>query len=272
MTGAAPEGFPSTPPPFASMIGDVTDCASGGRGLDASARGQWQSKLGFVMATAGAAVGLGNIWRFPILATENGGGAFVTVYLILVAVVGIPALFAFGLPVQGGPGLTFVTFPAVFNALPAGSVFGVAFFVMLAIAALTSSISMLEVVVAAWIEERGGARRTAAVLAGSTAFLLGVPSALSQGAWDGARGGLPFLGAMDFLASNLLLPLGGLLTAVYIGWVWGGTWRRGRDPGGSLPFPPGTLLAGRHPLRRPGGHRRGHVDRTPALAGVKRNS
>ncbi|MBL4715241.1 MAG: sodium-dependent transporter, partial [Bacteroidia bacterium] len=57
------------------------------------ARGQWGSKLGFIMAAAGSAVGLGNIWRFPYLTGENGGGAFVLVYLLCVLLIGIPLLY-----------------------------------------------------------------------------------------------------------------------------------------------------------------------------------
>lgn len=145
-----------------------------------------------------------------------------TVVALLAGLTVVPALFAFGMPIQGGPGLTFVALPAVFNALPFGALFGTLFFIMLGIAALTSSISMLEVVVAWWVEEGGLSRRAAALLSGAAAFLLGVPSALSQGAWEGARlAGRPFLEAVDFLASNVLLPAGGLLTAIYIGWVWG---------------------------------------------------
>lgn len=57
-------------------------------------RGQWGSKFGFIMAAAGSAVGLGNIWRFPYLTGENGGGAFVLVYLLCVILIGVPLLFA----------------------------------------------------------------------------------------------------------------------------------------------------------------------------------
>ncbi len=56
-------------------------------------RGQWGSKFGFIMAAAGSAVGLGNIWRFPYITGENGGGAFVLVYLLCVILIGVPLLF-----------------------------------------------------------------------------------------------------------------------------------------------------------------------------------
>ena len=56
-------------------------------------RGQWGSKLGFIMAAAGSAVGLGNIWRFPYVTGENGGAAFVLVYLVCVFLIGVPLLY-----------------------------------------------------------------------------------------------------------------------------------------------------------------------------------
>ena len=60
----------------------------------ASGRGEWRSRLGFVFAAAGSAIGLGNIWRFPAEAARNGGGAFLLIYLICVAVVGVPVMIA----------------------------------------------------------------------------------------------------------------------------------------------------------------------------------
>ena len=57
-------------------------------------RGAWSGKMGFVLAAAGSAIGLGNIWRFPYMASEGGGGVFVFVYLICVLAIGVPVLFA----------------------------------------------------------------------------------------------------------------------------------------------------------------------------------
>ncbi|MFO8232222.1 MAG: sodium-dependent transporter [Longimonas sp.] len=65
-----------------------------GSPLDAPAREQWGSRLGFILAAAGSAIGLGNIWRFPYLAGEGGGGAFVLVYLACILGIGMPYLFA----------------------------------------------------------------------------------------------------------------------------------------------------------------------------------
>ncbi|MDX1428899.1 MAG: sodium-dependent transporter, partial [Rhodothermales bacterium] len=62
--------------------------------ISPSERGTWTSKTGFILAAAGSAIGLGNIWRFPYTAGENGGGAFVLIYLIFVALIGVPVLLA----------------------------------------------------------------------------------------------------------------------------------------------------------------------------------
>jgi NSS family neurotransmitter:Na+ symporter len=133
----------------------------------------------------------------------------------------ISALFAFGLPVEGGAGLIFVTLPAVLGRIPLGTVLTAVFFAMVAVAALTSAVALLEVVVAFVTQRTRLARCGATVLAACLAFGLGIPSALSQGAYPVTLFGRDFLGAADHAASNLLLPLGGLLTAVFVGWVWG---------------------------------------------------
>ena len=69
-------------------------------------RGEWSSKVGFILAAAGSAIGLGNIWRFPYVVGENGGGAFVLMYIIFVLVIGLPymlAELALGRSVQSNP-------------------------------------------------------------------------------------------------------------------------------------------------------------------------
>jgi NSS family neurotransmitter:Na+ symporter len=80
----------------------------------------------------------------------------------------------------------------------------------------------MEVITAIFIDERRWSRTTATLITGATAFLLGVPSAIGTGTIAGyARTGAEFLGLMDFFASNVLLPVGGLLLALFVGWVWG---------------------------------------------------
>ncbi len=141
---------------------------------------------------------------------------------ILAGFIIIPAVFAFGLEPSQGPALIFITLPAVFASLPLGNIIGGLFFLLLSIAALTSAISLLEVPVSYFIEEFKWNRKKASIIIGITIFLLGIPSSLSQGILEEALlFGMPFLDFMDFFSSNLLLPVGGLLTALFLGWIWG---------------------------------------------------
>ncbi|MEM7225927.1 MAG: sodium-dependent transporter [Pseudomonadota bacterium] len=139
---------------------------------------------------------------------------------ILAGLLIMPAVFAFGFNPAEGPGLSFVTLPAVFSSMPFGEVFAALFFLLLSIAALTSAVSLLEVVVAYFVDERGFGRKKAATLFGFLIFLVGVPSSLSLGVWsDFTIAGKGFLDLMDFVATNLLLPLGGFFIALFVGWV-----------------------------------------------------
>jgi len=140
---------------------------------------------------------------------------------LLAGMIVIATLFAFDLPIQGGPGLLFVTLPALLGQIPLGAALTLAFFVMVAMAALTSAVALLEVVVAFAVQRLGMVRRQATVAAAALVFGLGVPSALSQGARPIHLLGRDFLSGLDALTSDLFLPLGGLLTAVFVGWVWG---------------------------------------------------
>ncbi len=132
----------------------------------------------------------------------------------------LPAVFAFGYDPAAGPGLTFITLPAVFSQIPGGMFFGTLFFILLAVAALTSAISLIEVVVAYLIDEKKLSRTRAAIVSGSTIFLLGVPSSLSLGIWsDFTIAGKNIFDIMDYLASNIMLPAGGIFIALFAGWV-----------------------------------------------------
>ncbi len=91
----------------------------------------------------------------------------------------IPAVFALGFPVDAGPTLTFETLPAVFSKMTAGVVIGGLFFLLLTVAALTSSISMLEVPVSYFVDGKRASRKKAAIIVGIVAFIVGIPSALS---------------------------------------------------------------------------------------------
>ncbi|WP_353892697.1 sodium-dependent transporter [Proteinivorax hydrogeniformans] len=154
-----------------------------------------------------------------------GSAVYIAVFDIFIAVLAgfiiIPAVFAFGLEPGSGPPLIFITLPAVFGAMPAGNIFGLLFFVLLTIAAVTSAISLLEVVVAYFIDELKWSRKKASALAGLGIFILGIPSSLSMGVLsENLIFGMPFLDFMDYFSSNVLLTLGGFFTAVVVGWVW----------------------------------------------------
>ncbi len=130
-----------------------------------------------------------------------------------------PALFSVpGLSPDAGPGLIFVVLPNIFNAIPLGHVFGALFFVLLAIAALTSSISLLEVTVAYAIDQLHWTRTKAALVMGLLVFVFGVPSALSNGAVPAFSG---VLDVVDRYFGNISLVLGALLLSLFVGWKWG---------------------------------------------------
>ena len=134
-----------------------------------------------------------------------------------------PALFAVGMTPDKGPGLTFNILPVVFSKMSYGSVFAVLFFILLFIAALTSSISLVEVVVAFITDEKGWSRRKAVLVFGSLIFLLGIPSALSFSTLKDVRifFGTTYFDFMDRLTTIYMLPIGGLFIALCLGWKYG---------------------------------------------------
>lgn len=141
---------------------------------------------------------------------------------ILAGLMIIPAVFAAGLSPSAGPGLTFITLPAVFAAMPAGTFFGVLFFVLLSIAALTSAVSILEPMVSYFVDEHGTARKKAVLIICGLCFALGIPASLSLGVLgDFKLFGLNWFDLMDKLATSFMLPMGGLCVAIFTGWFWG---------------------------------------------------
>lgn len=127
-------------------------------------------------------------------------------------------------PDASGPGLIFTVLPRLFVTLPGGHLFGAAFFLLLSMAALTSTISLLEVPVAHCVDVRGWPRPKAVILVTGGVFALAIPSTLGNGAVDVLTRipgiGLDFLTLMATIWNNFALPIGGLLTAVFVGWVW----------------------------------------------------
>lgn len=144
-----------------------------------------------------------------------------TLFAIAAGLVIFPAVFSFGLDPAQGPALAFVVLPEVFAQMKGGAWVGAAFFVLLSITALTSAVSLLEVEVAFTMHRWGWSRRRASLGLGGLIFLLGIPASLGFGPWVGfTLGGRGILDAMDFVAANILLPLNGLLIAVFLGWIW----------------------------------------------------
>lgn len=134
-----------------------------------------------------------------------------TIVALLAGLAMFPAVFALGFDPAAGPGLVFNVLPAVFSQMAFGPLWAFLFFLLLMVAALTSGISLLEVVTAFFIDELGWSRKQASVVFGTVIFFLGCACAVSG----------PVFNALDHISSNWLLPLGGLFIAIFVGWIWG---------------------------------------------------
>lgn len=156
--------------------------------------------------------------------TRLGRTAMTTAFLdmtvaILAAVIIFPAVFSFGGSVAAGPKLVFEVLPNIFHSLPLGAFWSALFFFLLILASLTSTISMHEIVIAFLIEEKGMTRRKATTVNCLIVMVLAVVSSLSFGVLSDVKiFGLTFFNLLDYLASNIVMPVGGLLIAVFIGW------------------------------------------------------
>lgn len=150
---------------------------------------------------------------------------FDTLIAILAGLMIFPALFAMELDPAAGTGLVFVVLPSIFAKMPGGFIFGAGFFLLLSVAALTSTISLLEVPVAYLVDERKWSRKQAVTATGLAAFVVGIPSALSFGASTWLTKlpviGLRFLEFFNALFGNYSLSLGSLLIALFVGYKWG---------------------------------------------------
>ncbi len=140
-------------------------------------------------------------------------------FALLSSLAVIPAVFAFGIPPGEGPGLVFVTFPEIFAKLPLGNLLSIVFFVLLAIAALTSSISLFEVITAYLVDARRFSRRKAVWLVGIAIGVIGSIASLSQGILSSfTLLGRNFFSMCEDLSSNIMLPVGGILISLFVGW------------------------------------------------------
>ena len=153
---------------------------------------------------------------------------FDTTIALLAGLMIFPALFAMGMqPESGGPALIFVVLPEVFAEMPLGSFISAVFFVLLSIAALTSMVSLLEVVVSYFVDETSWSRAKSVWIVGGFTFAVGLPSALSQGGSTllseqiSLFGQTGFLSIMDYIWGNISLALGALLISIFVGWIWG---------------------------------------------------
>jgi NSS family neurotransmitter:Na+ symporter len=139
-----------------------------------------------------------------------------------------PAVFAFGFEPTAGPSLLFITIPSVFASMPFGSVFMVLFFLLASVAATGAMLSLMEVPVAFLNEQFKMSRVKATLITSLLLALVGSTAALSSSVLSNVKiFGLNFFDLYDFASSNILLPLGGLFIALFIGWVW--KWDRVRQ-------------------------------------------
>jgi NSS family neurotransmitter:Na+ symporter len=157
---------------------------------------------------------------------------FDTMIAIMAGLIIFPALFAMGESPSAGPSLVFVVFPKLFTQMPGGLVVGTFFFLLLSVAALTSTISLLEVPVAYLVDEKKVNRKIIVWVVATFTFVIGIPSALSQGASEffsnfallpKRLSSVDFLSHMSFLFGDFSLAFGALLLSVFVGWIWGGS-------------------------------------------------
>jgi NSS family neurotransmitter:Na+ symporter len=141
---------------------------------------------------------------------------------LLAGIAIFPAVFAFGFEPAAGPSLVFMTIPAVFTAMPGGAIFMTLFFTLTAIASIGAMLSLLEVPVSILSERFGLSRKKASLITILSIMALGLPAALSPSLTSGLVifGMNPF-DLFDFLSSNVLLPTGGILICLFVGWVYG---------------------------------------------------
>jgi len=207
-----------------------------GEGLKFLFNPQW-SKVdgGVILAALGQAffslsLGMGAMMTYGSYLSKKeslpsatiGIGIMDTVFAIVAGIVIFPAVYAFGISPSSGPPLVFITLPGIFAEMPFGSVVGLLFFLLLSIAALSSAISILEVPVAYFMRRFGWSRRFSSIIIGAIMYVMGVVVSLGYGIWSGVTpiGEKNILNSMDFVASNIFLPLGGLTVALFVGWQW----------------------------------------------------
>ncbi|MEE2933952.1 MAG: sodium-dependent transporter [Pseudomonadota bacterium] len=144
-----------------------------------------------------------------------------TVFAIVAGLAIFPAVFAFGLSPSAGPGLSFIVLPELFQTMPFGEVIGILFFLLLVFAALTSMASLLEVPVSFFMRIFDQNRLRTTFCVGFLIYSIGIPSSLGFGVLNDVKwGSKSIIDVMEFFTLNLALPIGGMLTALFVGWAW----------------------------------------------------
>lgn len=145
-----------------------------------------------------------------------------TLVALLAGLVIFPAVFTYGLEPNGGAGLVFITLPNVFEQMAGGPIFGMLFFILLTFAALTSTISLLETVVAYLIDSKGMKRMTATLLSGVGISILAVVSSLAMGPelGDFKLFGMNLFDFFDYVTANIFLLVCALIEVIFLGWAY----------------------------------------------------
>jgi len=144
-----------------------------------------------------------------------------TMIAVIAGIAIFPAVFALGGSPAEGTGLVFIVLPGIFQKMPFGDVVALVFFILLAVAALTSTISVLEVIVAFLVEELKMIRRKATVAATLAVSVLGLVTVGSLGSLSNLRiAGKNIFGLLEYLTANVMLPLGGLFIVLFLGWFY----------------------------------------------------
>lgn len=156
----------------------------------------------------------------PLVRTAAVSSLFDTLVAIMAGVIIFPAVFTFGQEPAAGPQLVFEVLPSIFQDMNGGLVWAVLFFVLLFVASLTSTISVFEILISYLVRSRGMGRVKAVTLTMVCVVVTSALCSLSFGPLAGVKPfGQTFFNLFDYVSSNLLLPLGGMLVSIFVGWV-----------------------------------------------------
>ena len=150
---------------------------------------------------------------------------FDTLVAMLAGFMIVPAVYVFsgeeGLA-TGGAGLMFMTLPKVFDMMPMGNIIGLVFFVLVLLAALTSTISLMEAIVSIFMDKLGTSRKKTVIGVTLFCFLLGIPSSLGNGIWGGIKLlGMDFLTFFDYISNSVMMPILAIGSCILVGWFTG---------------------------------------------------